>query len=99
MAETIGRAYIKILADGSGLPESIERELHKADKAAKEGGEEHSEQWGDGFERGVMKQRQKIMSSIDKSLEDVNKRGTVLGSGFGENFSKGIEHRIRKQFP
>ena len=53
--ETIGRAYVKILADGSGLPQSIRDEMEKTEPIMESSGRRDSEAYAKGFENEFKK--------------------------------------------
>ena len=108
MAETIGRAYIKILADGAGLGESIRKEMDKGDvdKAAQEGGRDFSKSYAEGYEEEEKKNKnfsKSLSRTLDKGFEEMNHEAGIQGARAGtlnaDRMSKNIEKRLRASFP
>ena len=108
MAETIGRAYIKILADGSGLPESIRREVSSSEvkKAAEEGGRDFDKAYAKGFEDEERKSKnfsKSLSRTLDKGFKQVNedagRAGSRSGAIMGDRLALNLENRIRESFP
>ena len=108
MAETIGRAYIKILADGSGLPESIRREVSSSEvkKAAEEGGRDFDKAYAKGFEDEERKSKnfsKSLSRTLDKGFKQVNedagRAGSRSGALMGDRLALNLENRIRESFP
>jgi hypothetical protein len=108
MAETIGRAYIKILADGTGLSESIRKEMDKGDidKAAEEGGRDFSKSYAKGYEDEERKSKnfsKSLSRNLDKGFHQINEEagraGARSGALFGDRLALNLEHRIKESFP
>lgn len=108
MAETIGRAYIKILADGSGLPESIRKEVSSSEvkKAAEDGGRDFDKAYAKGFEDEERKSKnfsKSLSRTLDKGFKQVNEEagraGSRSGAIMGDRLALNLENRIRESFP
>lgn len=108
MAETIGRAYIKILADGSGMGESIRRELDRADidGVAEEGGRDFSKNYAKGYEDEERKSKnfsKSLKRTIDKGFRDMEQEAGRMGSRTGsvtaDRMVFRIRDRLQKSFP
>jgi hypothetical protein len=71
--ETIGTAYVRILADGSGLDESVKRQMRDAGPVMHAAGREGAQEWTEGaqkeFEKGASraKLRQGIITALNKN--------------------------------
>lgn len=76
-SEGIGKGIIEIVADGSGLDDSIRKEFHTGDKAAQDAGEEHAKRYHEGFDKenqkGLDKTLGRFKTFFKKLDEDGNK--------------------------
>lgn len=71
--ENIGTAYVRIIADGDGLDESIRRSFHDAEPSVREGGKEHGKTYGDAFDEELRKSFKGNFDKTQKQMfEDAN---------------------------
>jgi len=82
--DTIGRAYVKILADGSGLPKSIRDEFDDGIPAVKKSGEEYNRAFNQGWE--AEDKRNKTMekglrAKFQRAFGQINADAAVLERG------------------
>jgi len=70
--ERIGTAYIKVIADGSGLPKSIVDDLQSADPEVREAGERHAQEYNEGFARNL-EASDKLMETYEKYQRETGK--------------------------
>lgn len=61
--ETVGRAYVKILADGSGLPRSIKDEMEKSEPIMESSGRRDSDTYANAFHDEMKKVGQKKINT------------------------------------
>ena len=94
--ETIGRAYVRILADGSGFDEDVKRQLRESEPMFEQMGGEHGEAYQKGWEDQVDK------NHLDKSFEDRLRAGVgrmdAIGEMHGEHFTEGFRDSLRQHF-
>src|SRR5262245_43969811 len=81
MAETIGRAYIKILADGSVMPESIRDEVRKSEPALKKEARRQGDAYADEFSKRMS--QKDIGKDIRENLERSMARTDIARAYFG----------------
>jgi hypothetical protein len=93
--ETVGTAYVRILADGSGLPRSIKDEIDKAEPVMEGAGQRHSKAYSDAFEKEMKKSGEK---KISKSLNEGIGRSDAIEKMFSgpewERFTKRLERQF-----
>jgi hypothetical protein len=89
--ETIGEAFIRILADGSKLHKSIEDEFSKGDfqKAGQVAGKDYQK----GFEQGL--KEKPAMDKLEKAFEKERGRIEAIGSHTGQDFEKGLSKQFK----
>lgn len=84
--ETIGTAYVRVLADGSGLDKEVEREMRGVDSVMKDsgkrGGESYNEAWLKEFDKGL--------DEIAKKENEANRRRTNQNRGFRSQLTKTV---------
>lgn len=68
--ENIGTAYVRIIADGDGLDESIRRSFDDAEPSVRDGAEEHGRVYGDEFDKSVRKSYRGHWQKLQKDLFD-----------------------------
>jgi hypothetical protein len=94
--ETIGRAYIKILADGQGLDKSIEKEFDKATPAVKAVGGRQSEAYIQEFRKRLS--QEDIGKSVRNSLERGIAKSDVAQAYFGSRDWQRFKGVLKKRF-
>lgn len=103
--ERIGTAYVRILADGAGLDESVEREMRDADPVMEHAGKEHSASYWEGFNDETKKNKEfekgldeKVMRSRGKVTALGRAMGGRLADGTGEGFQDRITRLLTPMF-
>lgn len=94
--ENIGTAYVRILADGTGLDKSVRDEFRKAEPEMRQSGERASEKYNEGFESGMVratkKNRKAMLDSLSLGRGEMDARAEVISS----NFAKELRNNLRK---
>src|ERR1044072_6206721 len=76
--ETVGRAYVRILADGSELPGGIRDELEKAEPGVREAGRDHGRTYAEEFDKERKKSFKGQFGKTQKEFfDDINKALTT----------------------
>lgn len=94
--ETIGRAYVRILADGSGLPQSIKDEMENVEPVIKAEGRHHGEAYAEEFKNRAS--QEDIGAGIRDSLERSVARSDVAESFFNSRNWKRFIGRLKQEF-
>lgn len=100
--ETVGRAYVRILADGSQVPDGIRDSLNNpdADKAFKQAGERSSDLYQEGFNKELAdpqrrKEMQRLLAeSISVSSGDMDARAQNIADGLFDGLKGSLRHRV-----
>lgn len=87
LGESVGTAYVRLLADGSGLDESIRKELAKSDGTVEDAGERHGGIYSEGFKNGSADHD--FLADLDKKLKEVDKTVTK-GARSNRNWSDSL---------
>lgn len=97
--ETIGTAYVRILANGDGLDDSIREEMRSHGDVWDEAGEDAS----DHFWKAYDKQHEKnAETSLDKTIKTFDKsmgRWATLGELSGSDFMDGVREALSEGLP
>lgn len=106
--ENIGQAYVKVLADGSEIPDGIEEGLADADDEVSEAGERHGREYGDNFGKGfedsdVHRRRRRVLGEFEGSIRRINhyldvtadRMGAITGRGSRNNFLNFVGSLVR----
>jgi hypothetical protein len=91
--ETVGRAFVKILADGSGLAESIKEEFRKAEPEIRTSGEGQGKAYDKALAKGT-KDNDKFVKSMDDKLATVKGRMEANANTIGNDFQKTISDKV-----
>jgi hypothetical protein len=101
--ETVGDAYIRILADGSGLDRSIRDEFRKRDKDFDSAGREHARSYHEGFddefdklEKLLDNRSGQLTKHLYKQDREFRKTGDLLGGHFGDSLLRSINKAVGK---
>lgn len=95
LGETVGRAYIRILADGSGLPHSIRDAYRRAgpqiDRSTDLSAREAARGWSDGFDRELRNTKKglffnSIVGQMRANRRRIDDTANFLGSSWARNF-------------
>lgn len=78
--ENVGTAYVRILADGAGLDESIRQQFQGADGAFDESGRRGSDRYAKSFEKEMKKSPNE--KRLQNSITDALAKGDFLSKGF-----------------
>jgi len=88
--ETVGTAFVRILADGTGLPKSIRDEMDDLDDVYEEAGGEHSKAYAKGW-----KKKSEANRDVEKSLRKQMDRAFGAMRADAESLQDGLEQHIR----
>lgn len=97
--ETIGQAYVRILADGSGFSDSAKDEIRQHQDDFGDAGEDASDHFWKGYEKENEKNAE---TSLDKTLKSFDKsRGRFAAQGelSGSSFMDGVREALEGAFP
>ncbi len=101
--ETVGRAYVRILADGSEVPDGIRDSLSDpdADKAFKQAGNRHSKLYQEAYKSETEKNRPKIKKLLTESLQigagDMDARAANIADGLLDSLHTNLKSRFSKK--
>lgn len=90
MADVIGTASIKILADGSDFPKSLAKLGGSIEKSAQAAGEGAGKALTEGVSKATGSSMKGVVNSIGTSLSGVVGSATKAGQGAGDALSTGI---------
>lgn len=93
--ETIGRAYVKILADGTGLPASIKDEMEKSEPVMEASGRRDSKAYKKGFKDEL---KGTGRDSIRNALNEGIGRSDAIENYFGSSKWKQQLKRLDSEF-
>lgn len=100
--ETIGVAFVKILADGKGMSKSIKKALKDADKDVEQGAEDHADIYGKAY-TDKLRQNKNFEKSLQRNLRKqfgpLIADAETVGGNVGKNLALGIENNIKRAFP
>lgn len=91
--ETIGRAYVKILADGTGLDSSIRKSMEDAEPAVEVAGREHEKAYSKAFNDQLAKDKnfeKSYRRNIDKAFGGMAARAKLLSGNIQRNIADAI---------
>lgn len=96
--ETIGSAYVRIIAEGKGFGKTVRKELEKEDpaivSAMEKMGEGHEEAWSKGFTDQARKDNapaDSILRSLRKGVGKFDAEGKLIAYRFSENFKQSLQ--------
>lgn len=94
LGENVGRAYVRILADGDGLDESIRKQFRDSDGAFDESGRRGSQRYRDAFAHEM--ESRPTQTRLRRSITDALAKGDFLQKDFlnsrnWKEFKKGLE--------
>lgn len=93
--ETVGTAYVRILADGHDLPNSIKEEMDRATPVMQAKGQADSKRYAEEFAKEFKKSG---IHEIDKALTEGIARSDAIEAALGgKNFQR-LTKRLEKQF-
>lgn len=97
--ETIGRAYIKILADGTGFRDSARDELRGADQDFEDAGEEHSKAYQRGFAQEQQRNKtfeESFRGKLDKVFGQVQARSEFVGRDMEDRLAEHLNQALAR---
>lgn len=94
--ETVGRAYVEILADGDGLPASIRKEFDEAAGEINEVGEEHGDEYAEGARKAMRRNRPATHAEQEEMFKVAAHRMRALADETLTPYFKRTEQRLRK---
>lgn len=102
IGESIGAAFIKIYADGTGLTDSIRDEFEGSDDVFDDIGEDNSKAWNRGF-RNQMKRdntvRKSLKDKIDKAFGEIEADSELLAGDFSNDVNRHISRGLHRIAP
>jgi hypothetical protein len=98
--ETIGTAYVRILADGGGFSDSVRKEMRKSDKGMVQAGEAHSKEYMQGFADELEKEgrTQSASKQLQHSLQRGAGRFDAVGHQLGDHMMDGLRKELETRF-
>lgn len=94
--ETVGTAFVRILAEGSGLDQSIKDQMRQHESAFEQAGETDSEAYNKGFEDEL--KRQGAFADLEKLLAKRAGKFDAVGSIAGDKYGTGFLSRLDELF-
>lgn len=94
--ETVGTAFVRILADGSGLDQSIKDEMRQREGVFEQAGRTDSEAYKHGFEDETKKRGG--INKIADQLREAAGRFDAVGQIAGSEFLDGLDKQFRSRF-
>lgn len=94
--ETVGTAFVRILAEGSGLDQSIKDQMRQREGVFEQAGEQDSEAWNKGFENEL--KRQGVFADLEKLFAKRAGRFDAIGSIAGDEYGSGFLSRLDELF-
>lgn len=91
--ETIGTAFVRIIADGKGLGKSIKKEFANADGDVQDAAEHHSDVYNKAF-AAKQKKNQNITKSMVRSLDRAFAAMSADADFLGKNFQKNLAEKL-----
>lgn len=98
--ENVGTAYVRILADGSGLSDQVRDDLQKGEADFARAGDDDAAAFGDAYAKRLKKDRPTLQKDIEKTFtlegERIKRLTDEMGSNFYRNMEKSILRRTSK---
>lgn len=95
--ESVGTAYVRILADGSGLPQSIKDQFDEAEEGVHAAGADHDKAYEKGFDDEAKKNKtleKSLTKKVQNAFGKMDADAELLGRGFEEKISRAISSGI-----
>src|SRR6478735_605525 len=100
--EKVGTAYVRLIADGSSVPDDIRDAMEKLEPTLRQAGEDHAAAYDEGFDKQYEADDEKFRDRLDKrlakALGKMNATGRILGEEVGDNLFEGIESSLLEAF-
>jgi hypothetical protein len=98
MAETIGTAVVKVIADGDGFADDAERQIRAKGKDFEKAGEEVGKKFRSGMNKNGDKDTDRLMGRIRNKLLSHSKKFEDAGSKLGRAFGRGSRNDLVNAF-
>lgn len=95
--ENVGTAYVRILADGSGLSESVADMLEDGEADFARAGDKDAEAFGDEFSKNLKKRRPTFQKDIEKTFTLEGERIKRITEEMSSNYYKNMEKSILRR--
>lgn len=96
--ESIGTAYVRIIADGDGLPDSVRDQMRKGEPEIRRAGGRAGKQYMSGFDAESNRQGSTSVARLAKSLRIGSGRAEALLKGLGgdmwDEIGQGLTRRV-----
>lgn len=100
--ERVGSAYVKLIADGSSVPDDVRDAMERIEPTLREAGEDHAKAYDKGFDKQYEKDNEKFRDKLDKRLSKALGKlaatGKIIGEEVGDNLFEGIESSLSAAF-
>lgn len=95
--ENVGTAYVKILADGTGLADSIRDELDDTDDVFDKKGKQDAESYDEAMRKQLKKDRPGTQKEVEERFRVNGNRIRQITDEMSTKYFKGIEDGIKRQ--
>jgi methyl-accepting chemotaxis protein len=95
--ENVGAAYVKLYADGDGVPDDIRKAMEKIEPEWAKAGEEHAKAFDDAWNKQREKDGPEMRDNLAKDLQEGLGRFGAIGEQLGEDFFDGIQLQISRE--
>lgn len=95
--ENVGTAYVRILADGTGLADDIRDDLEDTDKVFDDAGKRHAETYDDEFRKQMKRDRPGNQEALTAMFEGHTQRIRQITEEMTTTYFKNIERNVRRQ--
>ena len=96
--ETVGTAFVKILADGDGLDRSIRDEFRDADGSFQQLGRRHSEAYQEGFDDQIDSLTPRMIRGLEAGIRRNSGRFDAIGSQIADDIFDPLDRQFRHRF-
>ena len=95
--ENVGSAYVKLYADGEGVPDDIRKAMDKIEPEFKKAGEDHAKAFDDAWNKQREKDSPKMRDNLAKDLQKGLGRFGAIGEQLGSDFFDGIQIQLSRE--
>lgn len=95
--ENVGTAYVRILADGTGLADDIRDDLEDTDEVFDDAGKRHAQTYDDEFRKQMKRDRPGNQEALTAMFEGHTQRIRQITEEMTTTYFKNIERNIRRQ--
>lgn len=97
MGESVGSAYVKLYADGSGVPGDVKEAMDKLEPEMREAGERHMAAYEKGRQKQAKKDTPKTREQLINDLKKGIGRFEVIGEQMGTGLFDGIQVSLTRE--